>query len=389
MKFISFNRIVLSLFSFLMIGSNVLFSQACTGSQITITFDNATRVSSTEFEFDVFLVNSGTTTLTVAAMTGSKTYAVGTLPNGGVGTYSVVTQPSQNEFPTLNNLNPSHNATARNIRWTETPVDQASSVALAGTPKKFARLRFTSSLPWNINSTELALVAVAGSGFPACQILVYCNGNPVSSTLSVGNNGLILGEPQTILLPITLHTFSAEKHSDRSAKLSWVTSKEINSSHFGIERSADGLTDWTKLGEVKAAGNSDTHVNYNFIDNTIPSNRNKDQVYYYRLQMTDMDGAFKYSDVRGVNFGLNLAEEIKLYPNPTIDKINIDLSSLDFSEKVATMNVFDFNGKLVSTKEVNGAGIELLDMQNFQSGMYNVIIKHNTDTFTYKVIKVD
>ncbi|HMU05475.1 MAG TPA: hypothetical protein PJ990_17700, partial [Saprospiraceae bacterium] len=138
---------------------------------------------------------------------------------------------------------------------------------------------------------------------------------------SYGTNG------QLVALPITLKSFDAKKHSASSAKLDWTTSKEVNSDYFGIERSIDGST-WDEIARVKAAGDSNVDIAYDYIDDRLPLSRTNGQVFYYRLRMTDLDGAFKYSDVRGVNFDKQALGPISIYPNPTTEIVNIDLSEV-------------------------------------------------------------
>jgi hypothetical protein len=192
--------------------------------------------------------------------------------------------------------------------------------------------------------------------------------------------------PQSILLPIYLHTFSAEKLGERSVKLDWKTSSEINSSHFEIQRSTDGL-EWTYLGDVAAAGNSTTTRTYDFIDDKLPLGRTKNQIFYYRLRMVDQDGAFKYSDIRGVNFNINDRGDISIYPNPAAQFFNLDLTGIDFSiEEKATVYIYDMSGKLVRQKDIIGSGIEPFSVAELPAEAYNVIIRHGDQQYSKRVI---
>ncbi|MBK7633183.1 MAG: hypothetical protein IPJ13_02030 [Saprospiraceae bacterium] len=47
---------------------------------------NPTLIDNMNFEFDVFLSNTGSTTLKVGGFTGGKQYVTGTLPNLAAGT---------------------------------------------------------------------------------------------------------------------------------------------------------------------------------------------------------------------------------------------------------------------------------------------------------------
>ena len=116
------------------------------------------------------------------------------------------------------------------------------------------------------------------------------------------------------ILPVKLVNFTATK-KEIASLLNWATTQEINSKHFVIERSADGIV-YTALATVLAAGNSFITKNYTFIDEKPHAGNN-----YYRLKMVDNDGKFEYSPVRIVNFATTVS--VKVLPNPATDFINI------------------------------------------------------------------
>ena len=188
--------------------------------------------------------------------------------------------------------------------------------------------------------------------------------------------------------PITLSTFSATKHSDRSSRLSWTTASEINSEYFGIERSSDGDT-WETLNKVPAAGNSNEDLAYEFIDDRLPFTRSKDEIFYYRLRLTDLDGTYKYSDIKGVNFNRLQNDIISIYPNPTTDRINVDVSAIDATEGDIQLSVFDNMGRNMLQKSIIGTGIELIETVNYPSGTYNIVVKQGETIHQKRVIKLD
>ena len=189
-------------------------------------------------------------------------------------------------------------------------------------------------------------------------------------------------------LPIHLSYFSATKHTERSSKLNWKTSSEINSDYFGIERSKDGNT-WETIGRVTAAGNSSRELAYEFIDDKLPLIRSKEQVFYYRLRMTDLDGQYKYSDVRGVNFGKLSEGVVTIYPNPTVEHINVDLSGMDLDAGAVDLFVYDMTGRQVIKKSIIGNGIELIDVSLLPASTYNVVVKQGETAYQQRVIKID
>ncbi len=189
-------------------------------------------------------------------------------------------------------------------------------------------------------------------------------------------------------LPITLLTFNVTKLNSKSVKLNWKTSLEINSDFFGIERSKDGNT-WETIGKVIAAGNSSKELAYEFIDDNLPLIRTKEQVFYYRLRMTDLDGKYQYSDVRGVNFGKLSTGVVTIYPNPTVEHINVDLSGMDLDAGKVDLFVYDMSGRQVIKKNIIGNGIELIDVSQLPANTYNVVVKQGETAYQQRVIKID
>lgn len=190
-------------------------------------------------------------------------------------------------------------------------------------------------------------------------------------------------------LPIYNTMFSVVKHTNRSSKLNWKTSSEINSDFFEIERIYEGSFDWEVIGRVAAAGNSSIELAYEFIDDKLPLIRSKEQLFYYRLRMTDLDGQYKYSDVRGVNFGKLSEGVVTIYPNPTVEHINVDLSGMDLDAGAVDLFVYDMSGRQMIKKSIIGNGIELIDVSLLPASTYNVVVKQGETAYQQRVIKID
>lgn len=101
---------------------------------------------------------------------------------------------------------------------------------------------------------------------------------------TVGTFKLNVSTPEA--LPVELLYFEGVKYPTFNS-LRWVTVSEHNSSHFIIERSIDGES-WDFIGNKNAAGNSQSKINYFYLDNYT----NQVNVYY-RLVQYDVDGKFK------------------------------------------------------------------------------------------------
>jgi len=164
---------------FLMIFSVNAYSQACSGNNVTITFENFTTPTASSFEFDVRISNTGTTALKLAQLGGAIFYNLGMTT---AGTFSKVSDPAANDFPTLNIIQTTAHTTASSqLRWSNNPVTEASSVVLpAGVTKTFARFRYTTSTPATFPQNYTATLTPAinfATGVSNVSALVYCNGN--------------------------------------------------------------------------------------------------------------------------------------------------------------------------------------------------------------------
>jgi len=123
-------------------------------------------------------------------------------------------------------------------------------------------------------------------------------------------------------LPVELIAFRAECGSGE-ATITWATATELNNDHFTIERSPDGIT-FQDIGTVEGAGNSSTTTAYAFADAEPFAD-----ITYYRLRQTDIDGTTEHSDVIAIHCMGNASHELLVYPNPTTDVLNIQITEND------------------------------------------------------------
>lgn len=165
-----------------------------------------------------------------------------------------------------------------------------------------------------------------------------------------------------ILLPVTLVSFDAEKCClNTRVNLNWVTASELNSSHFLLERSTDGIH-YAVAGQRDAAGNSTAPLSYSFTDETPAPHLN-----YYRLNQFDLNGAHIYSSEKVVDLsGSSL--EVTVYPNPFTEFLSIHLIGLRIEEKYLLQICSNLGTEMHSitlTKEINS-----LDTSKFPPGIY-------------------
>jgi hypothetical protein len=162
-------------------------------------------------------------------------------------------------------------------------------------------------------------------------------------------------------LAVGTSAFTAEPRQ-HSVGLQWTTATEQNERFFAVQRSPDAA-DWTTIGQVAAAGNSDNTLQYNFVDQQPLTGTN-----YYRLQEVDDNGASVYSAVRDAKFaGSTLA--INWYPNPVRDRLTITSGSTLRSVQLATLD-----GHVLQAFDGFASG-QSLDLSRYPFGIYFLIIR--------------
>lgn len=173
----------------------------------------------------------------------------------------------------------------------------------------------------------------------------------------------------TSSLPVRFSSFTATA-TNKGALLKWSTELEINSSHFVIERSADG-SNFEPIGTVKASGNSNSLVSYSFTDAATLAGNN-----YYRIKEVDLDGRAQYTNIQLVK--TEQASLLLIYPNPSVNDVKIRFSG-NFINKQGIIKLLTADGKLVSQKRIgNISSLETVDIRKCSPGNY--IIQVITDT---------
>lgn len=171
------------------------------------------------------------------------------------------------------------------------------------------------------------------------------------------------------LLPVVLAGFTIANH-DSYIQLNWQTSQEINSHYFFIERSANGHN-FERIGTVNAKGNSAIPSNYSYSDYSPLQG-----ITYYRLVMVDLDGTTKYSAILTTRSAVSAA--VSVFPNPTVDMVNIALSN---NTSGVTVKLLNQGGQvLLEQKAAANSTLVSLNVQSYPRGMYVVKITSQNGT---------
>lgn len=175
-------------------------------------------------------------------------------------------------------------------------------------------------------------------------------------------------------LPVELDGFVASTIKNEVI-LDWVTSNELNNSHFVVERvKLTGNINkynavYTELGSITGSGNSNTIKRYKYVDKNVPSGK-----YAYRLKQVDYNGNYQVfvmeADVIvGTPAKFSLSQN---YPNPfnPSTKFNFELPV----DANVELKIYDINGREVATiiNESKQAGYytEIFNGNGLASGIY-------------------
>ncbi len=167
-------------------------------------------------------------------------------------------------------------------------------------------------------------------------------------------------EFNSTVLPVSLVGFNGSANGKTNI-LFWSTASESNSRLFEIERSADG-SQFEKIGEVNAAGNSSSIRQYQFIDDRVVAEK-----YCYRLRQIDIDGRFTISSI--ILLSNKEINDVVIFPNPVLDKATILFKKNMEKERFV---LFNSSGQTIARLIVNGNSA-FIDLTGKPTGLYLLV----------------
>lgn len=223
---------------------------------------------------------------------------------------------------------------------------------------------------------------VTGFLYKRLEISIKSTNATATTPVSFAIDDICLLEPAGATLPVQLTGLNGN-YSGGVAHLNWSTKQEVNSSHFEIERSTDGVN-FNNIGKVYAKGNSNQEVTYKFDDIKVAAGIN-----YYRLRMVDKDGRFEYSNTVALDVKIKGLNITGIYPNPFADKLSVSIASE--SSTTATIRLFDNTGRVVARQQaIVSKGVTTIPLEslgNLAKGFYIIEVKSGETVLTQKLIK--
>lgn len=213
------------------------------------------------------------------------------------------------------------------------------------------------------------------------EIVPTAIGSNYVEFLTPGFSRFYLGSPASPL-PVELASFEGYTEGGKNI-LTWKVTSQVNSEFFVLERSVNGLNNWSSINEpIQAAGTTNETLTYSLTDDfPIPT-------AYYRLKIIDTDRSVRYSKVISlVQSGLP-KPPLKIYPNPVKDVLNIEYAAEKngniYLEIVDIFGRFYEKHSFISNKSMN---LYRLDTSFLSKGIYFLKMEIEGEIYVEKFFK--
>ncbi len=182
------------------------------------------------------------------------------------------------------------------------------------------------------------------------------------------------------VVPVKLVSFISSISNNKNVLLTWRTAEEYNIAKYTVQRSLFPNKGFEAIGTVNAksagAGNS-----YSFTDNNVQLNTR----YYYRLQIMENTGSFKYSDTRNEKIASS-SLYAGIYPNPTSGNVTLSVKNY---QGIAVLNLYNNLGQslLSKTVHINTNADIMLQLSSQPKGSYWLQINMGRERIVKKIIR--
>lgn len=162
-------------------------------------------------------------------------------------------------------------------------------------------------------------------------------------------------------LPLRFLSFTGAYNNNINL-LQWITTDEINTTYFEIERSSNGVS-FEKIGAVNAVNKSNSRNTYTFQDRSPLKGFN-----FYRLKQFDKDGSYSYSNIIRIAVD-DAGEKMIITPNPASNIIHFHFST---AATKLLINIYDANGRMVMVKTAQINSDIQMNIEHLAKGKYFV-----------------
>jgi hypothetical protein len=225
-----------------------------------------------------------------------------------------------------------------------------------------------------VNGNTLTLNPLTTNDFGTYVVLATSNINGCINTkthsVKVSNCAI------TGALPMTLLQFTGNRRGN-TVVIQWKTADEVNTSHFMVERSTDGIH-FNAIQKVMVSG--ERTGNYTTTDyQPLPG------LLYYRLQLVDIDGRYTYSATLTIN---NDNNTITVAPRLITNNSEIKITHAA-SMQPAVIQITGTDGRIWLTKTVAKGSLQTtINTNGLAKGNYLVVYSGNGIRTAVQIVKL-
>ena len=224
-------------------------------------------------------------------------------------------------------------------------------------------------------NAKIAILATPGATNESNGINWYGENNTVQSPDPYFTYEALLMNSSNIL-PVELISFNGRPKVN-TIELEWITASEINNDYFTVEKSTNGIY-FKEVTDINGRGTTTLKSIYNWVDQSPVNGLN-----YYRLNQVDFNGDKTISNIIVIEFDTERGK-IQVYPNPTLDEVNLNLP--ENWEGETSIIIYDFYGRLINSFTIT-SGFYTLPVNNIPAGMYRLSATNKRNILNTTFIK--
>jgi hypothetical protein len=191
-------------------------------------------------------------------------------------------------------------------------------------------------------------------------------------------------------LPVKWGDVTAVIAAGQGVNVRWSTYKEVQSSHFEIERSSAPSEGFDRIGSMEATGWSTQTVEYEFLD-THPVGEEGNEWLYYRIREVSLLGEVMYSELIRipVPHSSSVTEKWKIYPNPmNTDQLWLRAQEMGASHEKVRVTLFTSSKVIEIEDSLKDSKVHIGNMfRGLPRGVYVIQICSGSTCERKKVIK--
>jgi hypothetical protein len=182
-----------------------------------------------------------------------------------------------------------------------------------------------------------------------------------------------------------LVSFTAQLNNSGKIRVSLITGSEVNTSHFIIQRSFDGIN----FDDAALIFSEEDNANYipRYYFYTDNESINANGSFHYRIKIVDLKGDYKYSDTVTVK-AESEQSGIVLCTNPKQTKLSIKIPQ-SWQGKTVYYNIYNDHQGLIKQKiSSNAIQTETLEITDLPVGRYIIKAANGNYSSEQRIVKL-